>query len=273
MIQKLGLICLIMVCTAPLFAQVAVPEFAYVIVPEKFEFQSAENTYQINDLTIFLLKKNGFNAVSEKTLNRFDPCDALFADLEMENGLVLTKATLILRNCKGVEVVRTVTGRSKVKDYKKAYHEAIRNALKNFKKNDLTMIPSEVEIIELPKPSESFVTDELQESGVAKAEVDAKISEEKKKPIGQTKNDTISSSEDEVYTFESYAIVRNNSNYILVNDDTLIGALIPSIKEGVFLVKTTQFYGVAYKKDGAFHVEREVSGLKNLVSMVFSKQD
>lgn len=260
-----------MVCTLGVFAQVEVPEFTYVIVPDKFDFQKAENSYDINDLTRFLLKKNGFNVVSPKELTNYDRCDALFADLEMENKMIFTKATLILRNCKGAEVVRTNTGKSKLKDYKKAYHQAIRNALQDFTKSALTIIPMEETTIELPKSSEITVPIGIQEPGVAKVEIDTKVSEEKKMPIEIVEDDVIKNDEDEVYSFESYAIVKNNSNYLIVYDDTLIGALITTSKEGVFLVKTTQFYGVAYKSGNTFVVEREVEGLKSLITMLFKR--
>jgi hypothetical protein len=60
-------------------------------------------------------------------------CDGLWAEAEGTPGFIITKVQLVLRDCHGVEVYRTKFGKSKIKDYKKAYYECMREAFVEIK--------------------------------------------------------------------------------------------------------------------------------------------
>lgn len=111
------------------FSQKSLSDYSYVIVSEQFEFQQEKDQYQLNSLIKFLFNKYGFHAYfdSEVPLNVFR-CDGLWAEAEGTPGFIITKVQLVLRDCTGEEVFRTNYGKSKVKDYKKAYYESVRNA-------------------------------------------------------------------------------------------------------------------------------------------------
>jgi hypothetical protein len=55
----------------------------------------------------------------------------------------MTKVQLVLRDCAGEEIFRTNYGKSKVKDYKKAYYESVRNAFDDI--INLNIIQKEIE--------------------------------------------------------------------------------------------------------------------------------
>ena len=111
------------------YSQKSLSDYSYVIVSEQFEFQKEKDKYQLNSLTKFLFNKHGFHAFFDSevptTVNR---CDGLWAEAEGTPGFIITKVQLVLRDCNGVEVYRTEYGHSKLKDYKKAYYECVREA-------------------------------------------------------------------------------------------------------------------------------------------------
>ncbi len=102
--------------------------YQYVVVPEQFEFQKRPHQYDVNKLTQFLFNKYKFRA-----LIKGDPfpdgvtiCDVLQVTAK-GGGFIKTTVALSLADCNGKLVYTSPEGVSRNKDYKKAYHEAIRN--------------------------------------------------------------------------------------------------------------------------------------------------
>jgi hypothetical protein len=107
-------------------------DFKYIIVPNKFDFLKKSNQYQTSSLTKFLLQKKGFRVfLSTDSLpvdllqNR---CLALTAIVSDASGVLIVKNKIALQDCFGTLVYASKFGKSKEKEYKKAYHEAIRKA-------------------------------------------------------------------------------------------------------------------------------------------------
>lgn len=107
-------------------------DFKYIIVPNKFDFLKKSNQYQTSSLTKFLLQKKGFHVfLSTDSLpvdllqNR---CLALTAIVSDASGVLIVKNKIALQDCFGTLVYASKFGKSKEKEYKKAYHEAIRKA-------------------------------------------------------------------------------------------------------------------------------------------------
>lgn len=104
----------------------------YVIVPNTFDFVKEKNKYRLNELTYFLFNKYGFKAImSDDDLPlevAMDKCKALKSDVLDKSGLLTTRLVIILKDCSGTIVFESQEGKSKEKDYKKAYTEALRKA-------------------------------------------------------------------------------------------------------------------------------------------------
>lgn len=102
-----------------------------IIVPHKFQFQKKNNEYQLNELTKFLFEKKGFqvffenNQPQEVTLS---PCENFIAEVINDSGIFSTRLYFILKDCTGKEVFKSETGSSREKEFKKSYHEALRDA-------------------------------------------------------------------------------------------------------------------------------------------------
>lgn len=124
---------LILLITTSLFSQtVNLDNYKYVIVANKFDFLKEVNQYQTSSLTKFLLQKKGFvvfienEAIPTEVVN--NRCLTLFAKVVDESSMFTTKSRIQLEDCYGKTVYTSEIGRSKNKDYKKAFQESIRKA-------------------------------------------------------------------------------------------------------------------------------------------------
>ena len=121
---------IILFATIALLQVVAVAQT--VVVPNKVAFLKSDNEYQLNILTKFLIEKQGFkaymeNEVPSELLNT--PCNILKADVKNESNMMTSKLRLVLTDCANKEVFSSEVGKSREKEYKKSYQEALRNAL------------------------------------------------------------------------------------------------------------------------------------------------
>jgi len=132
------LLLVIYVFTVSLYAQKNLNAYKYIIVPKKFDFQKSNDKYQLNSLTKFLFNKEGFTAVfegDEMPKDLFDnPCLGLKANVENTSGMLTTKLIIALLDCRNANIFTSLEGKSKIKDFKKSYHEALRKAFQSFKR-------------------------------------------------------------------------------------------------------------------------------------------
>jgi len=133
MYRLLSICCLVFLfSTTSLFAQKDINSYKYIIVPNQYEFQKSEDQYQLNSLVKFLFEKDGFNVMS--TSSPFpeelakSPCMGLKAVVKNESGMLTTKVKIDLVDCYNSVVFSTEEGKSKIKDYKKGYQDAVRKA-------------------------------------------------------------------------------------------------------------------------------------------------
>ncbi len=111
----------------------ALNDYKYVMVPTQFAFQNEEHQYNFNRLTKFLLEKYDFEAIiqGENLPENLNGCEALLANVVKGKGFLKTILSLELKDCKGQVLFKSIEGVSREKDFKKSYHEAIRNAFKD----------------------------------------------------------------------------------------------------------------------------------------------
>ena len=117
------------------FSQKNLNNYKYVTVPNRFDFLKSPDQYQVNSLTKFLLKKNGFmvledsaNYPEDLSKNR---CLLLYVDVQKLKGFLKTKLEVQFKNCNNEVVYTSATGVSKEKEYKKSYNEALRSAFES----------------------------------------------------------------------------------------------------------------------------------------------
>ena len=150
-------------------AQVNFNKYKYIVVPKKFDDLKKENQHQANTLVKHLFTKRGFTTVWDDDLPPDlvnNQCSALFVSLLNKSSMFSTKAALVLKDCNKKEVFTTAQGRSKQKEYKKSYNEALSEAMQSFdginyvyvgdeKSNEPITVSFKDDVKELPKPVET----------------------------------------------------------------------------------------------------------------------
>lgn len=122
-------------------------DYKYIIVSKKFDFLKQADDYQTSSLTKFLLQKKGFQVFlsdedfpDELTQNR---CLALYATVKDNSDFLTTKSIIEITDCKGKNLYTSKPGKSRLKEYKKAYQESIRNAFDSMTDFKYSYRPSE----------------------------------------------------------------------------------------------------------------------------------
>ena len=109
-----------------------VNNYKFILVPDQFDFLKQKDEYKTSSLTKFLLKKNGFTVVlnSEQYPKdlRDNPCSGLKALVLDKSSMFKIKVILELRDCNGKLLYTSEEGVSRLKEFKKGFQEAIRNA-------------------------------------------------------------------------------------------------------------------------------------------------
>ncbi len=133
--MKKYILILFLLLSAITSAQKSLNDYKYVIVPVKYAFLSEENQYRLNTLTKFNLTKVGFvsyydtDKLPDDIVN--NKCDKLYVDVEKVKAFLLTKLVVVFRDCQNNVVYKSAEGKSKDKEYKIAYTEALNEAFQS----------------------------------------------------------------------------------------------------------------------------------------------
>ena len=243
------IILLAMLVFTSLPAQVKLSDYKYVIVEKQFHFQREADEYNLNRLVQYLFRKHGFIAILEgetfpdDLISNF--CLALNSEVTVK-GLIRTRATVTLKDCRNNIVHVSPEGITKVKEFDRAYEMAIRDAFESFENLNYEYVPSEritqyaapVETTEKFEKAEKEIAELKEEISVlktqqAKAEPEKEVSTEEDK--AEPKESLDLSEEIEVYE------VKSNTNAlekeVIDKDGRTIMILLATAKEDVFLVK------------------------------------
>lgn len=131
--MKKILLLLVLMASGLGYSQIAdINNYKYIVIPEQFEFLKAKNEYNLNALTKMIYEKKGFQVFYPNEElpyeAKMDRCKVLYGDLIMDSSFLTTNLTLVLKDCAGQAVFTSKEGKSKEKEFKKAYYEALREA-------------------------------------------------------------------------------------------------------------------------------------------------
>ena len=150
------------------YAQQSLNAYKYIIVPEHFEFLKHADQYQVNSLTEFLFEREGFNVVSTARSYPTDlaanSCIGLRANVVDDSKMFKTSLKFVLTDCRNQIVYETKFGTTREKDFKKAYHEALRMAFKEFESMNYSYDPDlkvsvvvKEDVSEVEQPMEKLI--------------------------------------------------------------------------------------------------------------------
>ncbi len=163
--KKLFSVCLLFFYVS-VFSQKKLNSYQYAIVSDKFDFLKKSDMYQTSSLTKFLLKKNGFEAfLSTDSLPKGiyeNRCAIVFVKILSSSGSFVTKNVVEFRDCNNAVVYTSKVGKSREKEYKSAYHQAIREAFKDVNITTYKWTP----LVDVNTPK--TVTDTVQKGSVKK---------------------------------------------------------------------------------------------------------
>lgn len=224
-------------------AQKNLNDYKYIIIPKSFEFSNSEDQYQLNSLTKFLFNKYGYEAYFSDELPedlKKERCLALISEVSNEeSGMFKTKLEIVLKDCYDAVVIKSQIGESRLKEFDKAYNEALRGAFETFQNMDYKYVAKE---------------NVLEKSKEENQPIKEMVKVEELKEVTSTKADDIEKTI-EVTTKASTAIKAElyyaqpiTNGFQLVNSEPrVVMILLNSSAKDVFIVKDKN--AIVFKKD------------------------
>lgn len=227
-----------------------VNSYRYVVVPNKFEFTKDANMYQVNSLAEFLFHKYGFDAFleGEKLPEEIekDRCSALYADVEDNSGLFVTRLNVILKDCRNNKIFVSEEGSSRSKDYKTAYHEALRKAFESIGKLNYSYKPGDIVASEGKTDGDTAKAVLEKKTVVVTAIPEVPVDEI---PSGKETSDPISNSEEMEFAKDgiSYNLKKSGKGFDLYQKGMTepFASLIPSQTNKSFIYSSVRDQGIA----------------------------
>nr|WP_321247924.1 hypothetical protein [uncultured Psychroserpens sp.] len=249
-------------------AQASINDYKYIIVPKQLDFLSSQDQFQTSSLTKFLFNKYGYTAFfddddlpEDLSKNR---CLGLRADIKKNKGFLITKLQIDLLDCNDNIVMSSLVGETKIKEYKKAYPIAIREAFVTYQffnykyvanddivalatSNDDSSEAKEIEKlkkeVEALKVKEKQAALELEEEKQQVAKQQDKVVEAAQELFGV---EVVESVEDDIL----YAQPIENGFQIVDTQPKKVMILLNTGTPDVFIVKGKD--AIVYKKNGSW---------------------
>lgn len=107
-------------------------DFQYVIVPLRYEFMKSDNEYRLSTLTKFNLDKMGFKVFyDDKNLPKeivSNACAVLKIEALSLGSFMGTSCIIVFKDCQNNIIYKSEIGKSKEKEYAKAFPDALNKA-------------------------------------------------------------------------------------------------------------------------------------------------
>lgn len=251
-------------------AQEEINNYKYIIVSESFAFQDEANQYDLNALLEFLFNKYGYDAYLNGEPLPDDAasikCLNLQGDvIKIKGGMFKTKVQIELKDCFGKVIATSKIGESRLKEYKKAYTEAIRNAFETFQYFDYKYSAVEESTTETPKSVTTTSNESNVESPKTKVLTDENI---KTAIVASEVNDAakIGSEVISLKTNELYYAQETSNGYQLVNSEPKsVMILLTTAAENIYIVKGKS--AIVFKEDGFWYYSENDGKLGEKKSM------
>ncbi len=228
-----------------LYGQISIDDhYQYIVVADKFDVFKEVDKYKTSSLTKFLLKKKGFKVYlnNEKLPNELNKnrCLGLFASVKDDSSLFTIKSIIEIKDCFGKIIYTSKVGLSKLKEYQKGYHQAIRKAFES------------MEDFEYPFKKET-IAQNISDNVVAN------VLETPKLIILQDVNNNLKDITPEASLEILYAQSIENGFQLVTKSPKIVFKILKTSKKDNFIIKDKN--GVFYKK-GAIWVSEYYEGNK-----------
>lgn len=264
-------------------SQEVLNDYKYVIVPKHFNSFKKENQYQTSTFIKYQLTQKGFQTVYDDEMPQEllkDRCLGVLADLIDNSSLFSTKTRISFKDCSGNEVFVTQEGKSKQKDFKPSYMEAIRKNFRSLEgfvysykpkedintsttkisfKDDVKQLPEKSTVVEVKTNKKQEVVVEQQitpedQTYKSVAPVASEIKKGEAKPSPQIAVET--TKETNILYAQQIA-----SGYQLVDSTPKIKLkMFSSTTPNVYLAVADNKNGIVHSKDGKWFFEYYENG-------------
>lgn len=277
--------------------------YKYIVVPVKFDAFKNQNEYKTSTYIKHFFTSNGYQATYDTNLPEdlaANNCLGLFIDLIDDSSLFTTKTTVVFKDCKGNEIYRTITGKSKEKEYVSSYQKALSAALTPIKKIEYSYNPStsgddatsvtlnfKDDVKQMPVPKVEK-TEEITEAVVVSAEEDvteeieeSALASKKEQPATETSPDMIMGENtdmavkkmegmtDKMMVSTLYAQPTTNGYQLVDTTPKVMYQLTKTSVPDVFLAESVdKTSGLVFKKDGKWFVELNAEDGKKLEELI-----
>ena len=226
-----------------------VNNYKFIVVPDKFDFLNQRDKYKTSSLTKFLLKKNGFTVVLNSEQYPKDlinnPCSALNALVLDKSSMFKVKVIIELRDCSNRLLYTSEEGVSRLKEFKKGFQEAIRNAYASM--GNIVYEPFLLETIRKDKKEIVTVNPVLvEEVKEVKLEVELPV-------INNIEAAQISPINNIALSTTLYAQPKENGFQLINLKPQVVFVILNTSVKGVFVIKDKN--GLLYKKGGNWIAE------------------
>src|SRR5690606_29952327 len=237
------------------FSQSVLDEYKYINVPVKYEFLKEADQYQLNSLTRFLFNKEGFTVLPEKENYPEDykqnRCMGLRANLVNNSGMFNTKFVLEMFNWNDKVKIISKEGKSKEKDFKTGYHEALREAIESVQRLNYTYKPKQK-----PVGEEKPVATNVSKQNVNTAEVKPVINSTVE-PVTTTVNENVLYAQP---VKNGYQLVDTTPKVVFILQKTSVqNVYIIKGKDGTVFLNDGQWIAEYYEGE---ELKREVLDIK-----------
>ena len=245
-----------------LMSQVSLNNYKFVTISKKFDFLKSEDQYQLNSLTDFLFMKEGFktlfNTDSKPQELLKDQCLGLRSEVRNNSSMFNTKLIIVLTNCNNEIVFTSKEGKSKDKDYKKAYHEALRDAFHSISELNYSYDPIVNTENQAKKVEEAIQEPQLIEEIIVKTEkvqiTEDFIENEPEVGLELMQVDKNGSEGPEDATEDLLYAQSNEQGFQLVDSTPIVVyVLLRSSREDVFILKNRN--GILLKSNEKWFIE------------------
>ena len=237
---SINLVAIFVASQTLLTAQTNLDQYKYVSVPNRFDFMKSSDQFQISSLAKFLLTKNKFTVL--ENLEKYpadlaaNQCLLLNLNVEQIKGFLKTKLEVQFLNCKNQVVFKSDIGMSREKDFKTAYHQALRAAFSsvseaNYKFNETV---DKVSTNEKPISVKRAVSTPMQATDLSSSKLTSEI----------------------LMTQTSYGFDIRDADGILVY------SLYQTMSDGIYIID--KLPGIVYKRGNRF-VREYISNQKIII--------
>ncbi len=220
-------------------------QYKYALVPAKFTFLKEANQHNLNVMTKLFMEKYKFetyldNEVFPEDFAK-DNCNKIFVDVLDNSNIFTTRVTVVIKDCKNTILFTSTEGKSKEKEYKTAYNQALRMAFDSFTiLKTHSYQPTQKSLEMIGEPAQSKIAEEVKlnlETTIPNSTATAKIVSGQYYAQPITNGFQIIDSEPKVI----YKIYKTSTKDFYI--------ATKGIQNGVFYLKNNEYFFEYYQND------------------------